>query len=102
MEEEFCDLLRTVDSTGRGSLCYNGECWAVSLVHPYKPILETLKVTHRYLRREGLPHLPIDSYVTTYKALGEGHGCGRRGVRVGEGGADCDFLIFWWGLLRNR
>ena len=40
-----CDLLRTVDSTGRGSLCYNGECWAVSLVHPYKPILETLTVT---------------------------------------------------------
>ena len=24
MEEEFCGLLRTVDSTGRGSLCYNG------------------------------------------------------------------------------
>ena len=59
MEEEFCDLLRTVDSTERGSLCYNEECWAVSLVHPYKPILETLTVTHRYLQREGLPHLPI-------------------------------------------
>ena len=48
MEEEFCDLLRTVDSTGRGSLCYNGECWAVSLVHHYEPILETLIVTHRF------------------------------------------------------
>ena len=53
------DLLRTVDSTGRGSLCYNRECWAVSLVHHYEPILEILTVTHRYLRRERLPHLPI-------------------------------------------
>ena len=46
--------------TGRGSLRYNGECWAVSLVHPYKPILETLTITYWYLRREGLPHIPIN------------------------------------------
>ena len=58
VEEEFCDLLGTIDSTGRGSLCYNGECWAVSLVRHYEPILETLTVTHRYLRRERLPIFP--------------------------------------------
>ena len=39
-----------------------------------------------------LPHERISlwiggaSYVTTYRALGKGHGRGRRGVRVGEGG----------------
>ena len=58
MEEEFCDLLGTVDSTGKGSLCYNGECWAVSLVRHCEPILETLTVTHRYLRRERHPIFP--------------------------------------------
>ena len=54
--QEFCELLGTVDSTGRRSSRYNGECWAVSLVHPYKPVLETLTITYWYLRREGLPH----------------------------------------------
>ena len=58
VEEEFCDLLGTVDSTGKGSLCYNGECWAVPLVRHCEPILETLTVTHRYLQRERHPIFP--------------------------------------------
>ena len=56
--EEFCDLLGTVHSTGKGSLCYNGEGRAVSLVRHCEPILETLMVTHRYLRRERHPIFP--------------------------------------------
>ena len=35
---------------------------AVSLVHPYKPILETLTITYWCLRREGLPNVPIRLY----------------------------------------
>ena len=50
-----CQMSERINMT----LCYNGECWAVSLVRLYKPILETLTVTHWYLRREGLPHIPI-------------------------------------------
>ena len=43
---------------GEGSLCWDGEDWAVSLVRHCDPTLETPTVTYRYFRREGQPIPP--------------------------------------------
>ena len=44
---------------GEGSLCWNGEDWAVSLVGHCDPTRETPTVTYRYFRREGALHSTI-------------------------------------------
>ena len=43
---------------GEGSLNWNGEDWADSLVRHCDPTLETLTVTYRYFRRDGLSITP--------------------------------------------
>ena len=51
---------------GEGSLCWNDEDWAVSLVRHCDPTLETPTVTYRCFRREGLTIPPYITFFSTH------------------------------------